>query len=423
MSGEGPRHTVADVSHESGRLTFTARVGDREAEIWFTADGGATSDMGVLPSCLVPAMALGGTLELPVAISPRVMRTQLEFQAILRAWSQGWEHGAPLREVEVVAPTRRPPQAAGRVAAFFSNGVDSWSTLIEHEEITDLVFMHGFDLLLENEHHRALGPVVEERVREVADELGKTLHVVETNLRLFSDPLAGWENNFVSAMAAVAHFLSPRFERVYMASGLDHEAQVRVGLNRLISQLWSTEELEVVEDGGRFSRVERTARAAAHPLARRTLRVCWENPGGAYNCGSCRKCLMTMITLEALGMLDRVETFPDELPLESLAAIEVNQHATLSLWEDVLDEVRAAGREDLEAAIEPRVQEAKPILGLPADHRGRSRPGPPPVRPGPRQDQDDGSRPLTLDGVLSSRSWRLTKPLRSAGAWARRLRR
>jgi hypothetical protein len=43
------------------------------------------------------------------------------------------------------------------------------------------------------------------------------------------------------------------------------------------------------------------------------LRVCWKNPGGAYNCGRCDKCLRTMINLEAAGALTRCATFTEPL--------------------------------------------------------------------------------------------------------------
>jgi hypothetical protein len=52
------------------------------------------------------------------------------------------------------------------------------------------------------------------------------------------------------------------------------------------------------------------------------LRVCLENTDGAYNCGRCIKCLLTMTTLEALGILDKVETFDVPLSLDLLASID-----------------------------------------------------------------------------------------------------
>ena len=51
--------------------------------------------------------------------------------------------------------------------------------------------------------------------------------------------------------------------RVLIAGDSDYEVQVTHGANRLVDQLWSTENLEIVDDGGRFSRVERVRRIAA----------------------------------------------------------------------------------------------------------------------------------------------------------------
>jgi len=41
----------------------------------------------------------------------------------------------------------------------------------------------------------------------------------------------------------------------------------------------------------------------------------------AGNCGRCRKCSLTMVTLDALGVLDRCPTFPQGLDLERIGRI------------------------------------------------------------------------------------------------------
>ncbi len=422
------RHEVTDLHCSPGELSFRAQIGELDERVWLRAAGGetATGADPVLAACLMPAMSVGGSLVLPGSLSPRLLRTQREYQAVQRAWSLEWEFQEhPFKEVEVVATARppEPPRKPGRVAAFFSGGVDSWSTLLDSPEITDLIFVRGIDLLPGSAQHKKLAPQVEERAREVADGLGLTLHLVDTNLRQLSDPLVRWEAYFGCACMAVAHFLAPRFERILIAGAMDHEVDEPMGVARLIDHLWSTEQLEIVDDGGHYSRVERTRRIADHPLVKRTLRVCWENRGGAYNCGRCRKCLMTMITLEAFGARSGIETFPPDLDLKDVAAIEIKQVVLLTLWEDVLDAVRAEGRADLEPAVEETVERAKRGLGLPASYRRRHLPGPPPLSgnsaPDPTSDGDSAAR---LAEVLESRSWRMTAPVRRAGAAMRRLR-
>jgi hypothetical protein len=103
-----------------------------------------------------------------------------------------------------------------------------------------------------------------------------------------------------------------------------------------------------------------------------------ENPDGATGCGRCGDCLITMVTLEALGLREGIETLPAELDLDAVAALELEQATTRALWEDVLDATRAAGRPDLERAVEGPLQRASGDQGPRLDLRRRrgSRPAP-----------------------------------------------
>ena len=345
--GQRSTFEIADLSLEPGELSFEASYDGHSQRVWMRADVDSTPPAdAALAACLMPAMASGaGLLSLMGSVSPRFLRNQREFQAIQRSWSRGWEFaGSPLAEVEVRAPTRRPSARAGsgRVAAFFSGGVDSWATLQENPEITDLIFVRGFDLRPGVRDQEELAGEVEARLREAAEALGLPLHLVSTNLRELSDPLLGWETVFGSALAAVALFFEPLFERVLIASDQDHEVQPAEGTARMVDHLFSTERQEIVDAGGRHNREERIRLIVANPLVQRTLRVCWENPDGAYNCGRCRKCLATMLSLEAIGAREAIGTFPAELDLGEIASVEISRPILLSFWEDLLDTVRAA---------------------------------------------------------------------------------
>jgi hypothetical protein len=374
-------HEISNLRTVPGELSFDAGIGERTTSVWMRTDSPVTPNAdAALAAAAMPAMRQGGRLRMSDPVSPRMLRGQREFQAIQRAWSLDWPFTEPLEEVEVSAPTREPGPVVpkGRVAAFFSGGVDSWGTILDNPDLTDLIFVRGFDLAHEGPH-AALADEVEVRLREAAGELGMELHVVTTNLRELSDPYLPWDVYFGCADVAVALFLAPLFDRVLIAGDSDYEVQVRFGANHLVDQLWSTEELEIVDDGGRFSRMQRLERLVENPVACASLRVCWENPDRTYNCGRCRKCLMTLIALEAIGARERVTSFPPKLNLDSkvLGEISIDHVVSLALWEDVLDAVRAAGRDDLETAVLPVIAKAKAGLGLPRDFRRRHLPGPP----------------------------------------------
>ncbi|HET8954483.1 MAG TPA: polysaccharide pyruvyl transferase family protein [Solirubrobacterales bacterium] len=376
-------HEIANLRTAPGELSFDARIGERTTNVWMrTASPATPSADAALAAVTMPAMRHGGRLRMTDPVSPRLLRGQREFQAIQRIWSHDWIGGIALEEVEVEAPTRDPEPggATGRVAAFFSGGVDSWDTVLENPDLTDLIFVRGFDLAYAGPHTR-LADQVEERLREAAGDLGLPLHVVTTNLREMGDPHLPWGIYYGSAGAAIAHFLAPLFDRVLMATPADYEVQGRWGTNWMVNVLMSAEGVEIADHGGHRSRIERLERLTEDPVACRSLRVCWENPDGAYNCGRCQKCLATLIALEAIGARGRVTSFPAELELgpAELARVRIGDSIVLSFWEDLLDVARRSGRGDLEAAIAPVVTTGRATLGRNRDQRQRRGPGPPPT--------------------------------------------
>ncbi|HEU4599906.1 MAG TPA: hypothetical protein VFS26_09170, partial [Solirubrobacterales bacterium] len=370
------RHRITDLRTASGELSFEARLaGSEPRRVWFRTDSDLMPNAdAALATCAMPAMRSGGVLELPNPVSARMLRTQREFQAIQSAWSLEWEFGdPPLRPVAVEAPTREPvpEEPKGRVGAFFSGGVDSFATILENPDVTDLIFVRGLDILPTLPQQEGLADRVEERLREAACELGMPLHTVETNLRELTDPLVRWETYFGCALAAAALFLQPLFDRVLIAADTDYEVQGKVGSAWLVDQLWSTEQLEIVDDGGRLSRMEKVARIAEHPVVRRTLRVCWHNLGGAYNCGRCRKCLLTMAALDIVGALGKVETFPAEIDIDNFETKGISQLVQVTLWEEMLTALQGTGKPELEQTAARIVSEGKTALGLPQTHRQR----------------------------------------------------
>jgi|GEM_PF-559949 len=393
-------HEITNLRTAPGELSFDARIGERTTNVWMRTESPVTPGVdAALAAVAMPAMRYGGRLRTSDPVSPRMLRGQREFQAIQRAWSFDWIAPEPLQEVEVVAPTRQPNSSPStdRVAAFFSGGVDSWATVLGNPDVTDLIFVRGFDLAWEGPHAR-LADEVEGHLRVAANDLGLPLHVVTTNLRAMSDPHVGWGLYYGNAAAAVALFLAPIFDRVLISTAADYEVQGHWGANWMVDALWSTEDLEIVDHGGFHSRIERLERVLESAAACRSLRVCWQNPDSAYNCGRCSKCLNTMIALETLGARERVTSFPAELDLdpEQLGGVTIVDSIVLSFWEDLLDKIRASGRADLEAAVAPVVAKGRSGLGMTRDQRQRRVPGPSATGGSPRLFPATAGRPALL---------------------------
>src|SRR4051794_23879109 len=137
-------HAITDLRAAPGELSFTARIGSGEQRVWFRTDAPITPTAdAALVAALLPAMRHGGELSIDAPISPRLLRGQWEHQGLQRAWSRTWEWSEPaLEEVVVRAPLRDvAADAPGTgIGALFSGGVDSWSTVLDHPELTHLIF-------------------------------------------------------------------------------------------------------------------------------------------------------------------------------------------------------------------------------------------------------------------------------------------
>jgi hypothetical protein len=334
-------------------LRSTIWLDGKSQDIWFRSDlpQSQVAD-GVEPFlsvCLLPAMRTGRNLKTDAPVSPLFMDHQRLIQNQFRAWD------STLQVIEVQAPLRALDVASeGRpTATFFSGGVDSFHTTLTHRaEIDDLIFVHGFDISIENSQ---LYRMAYERILRVADTLGKTLVRVETNLRAFTDALSEWGRyQHGPALGAVAQWLASRYRRIFIPGENfpDEPSAWFRGSQPRTDPFFSTERVTVVHDGYLPTRNRKIRAMIDEPCVRESLRVCWENPGGAYNCGRCSKCLRNMAVIRACGCLDRFITFPPELDLEALARVNLEPGEWRMLFEETLAQVARDRRDPaLEQAL------------------------------------------------------------------------
>jgi len=306
----------------------------------------------LLPMALPVAMRLGEPLSVESPVSPRLLRAADTIQDILACWGalEGMELGAPplFRRVPLTAQAAVPaPPAAGGTACFFTAGVDSFYSALKHrDELTALVYVRGFDVPFED---AALSETVMEGVRAAAASLGLPLVEVASDVRAFSDPLVPWEDYHGAALASVALLLSGRFRRVYLPATMTYATLLPLGSHPMVDPLWSSEHVEIAHDGAEATRRQKVAAIAGCEAARRWLRVCWENRGGAYNCGRCEKCVRTLVELRLAGVADRFESFPD-LRLDDVAAVPL-EYGGMG-WYTALQSAEQNGRDpDLTEAL------------------------------------------------------------------------
>ena len=415
-------------------LSSVIEVEGRRHDIYFRAPeralaGGADAFLAV---ALLPAMRVGAPLHIDGAVSRRILEHMPTFQGLMANWFHDFHEIAI--QAGIAAP---PPQAqpAG-VACFFSGGIDSFYTVLKHQaEITHLVFVHGFDILLGND---VLRSKISLALRQAASELGKPLLEVETNVRSLFDAYADWEYHVHgTALASVALALSG-FKKVYIASGHSYIRLVPMGSHPLITPLWSSEQMDLVHDGCEANRWEKFDRIAGQETVQRWLRVCWRNSEGSYNCGVCNKCLLVRALIRAGGMEERFSTFPPLLDLDELrlAARKPEYRLDLTHFLDHLD----VSHPDSDIAGILRAELARPLLaesGPPAGDSQAMMKYAAHIETELKSAQERtmrleiqlermkhkvALREAQLERLTNSRSWRLTAPLRQSVRLAGRMR-
>jgi hypothetical protein len=340
-----------DLSSVADEVRGTIDVDGEPFEMWFRVSGATAIDSPeAFTVAAVPvAMARGLAVEAPGPLSGEFARGLAAWQTVLATW-----YPDRLAPVEVRARERRPKKAASGVASFFTGGVDSFFTALRHLPRLDaLVFVHGFDVPLEELPD--LRREVSAGLRTAAEELGKPLVEVETNLHDFSDRFESpWGTTFHgAALAAVAHVLSPSFREVLIGGTHTYADLFPWGSHPVADPLLSSDRVRLVHDGADADRVEKTIAVAGSDVALRHLRVCWENRDGTYNCGQCRKCLRTQIALRIAGKLEACSTLPDRIDLDEVRSMPLGDVNTIARHAELVHHLRALGTEpELLAACE-----------------------------------------------------------------------
>lgn len=332
---------------ERTTISSSIRLPDGEFEMFFRGPAGVlaahTADAFVA-AMLTTAMQRGEALIVDGTVSGALLENLRSIQEIFCCWRPSFSMVEVRAAVAAPVSDGRPPSGA---AAFFSGGVDSFHTVTRHrEEISALVLVHGFDMPLEQVALRAR---VSESLGRSAHRLGLPFVEVETNSRELTDRYVSWlHEQFGPALCSVGALLSRVASRVLIPSSSTYDYLEPFASHPILDHLWSTDRVRMIHDGAAFNRARKVAELADHAVAMDSLRVCWRNPDGAYNCGRCEKCLRTIANLLACGALSRCATF-DAADRAGLRTLSIDGPISLHFVEENVRALRVSGA-DPEAA-------------------------------------------------------------------------
>lgn len=330
-------------TRHGSRIDYDLQLAELRYRVYFDcAHVELTTDCeSTLAMLALGAMSLRRELQVVGPISPRYLDNQRQLMQVFGGWFERY------RPVPIVASTLRegcPAKAGtGRVGCFFTGGVDSFYTFLKHrDEITDLVFVHGYDVDLDDRMRREQ---VSAMGRALEQACGVRFIELETNaIRLFRDFGRWGAHAHGYGLGSAARHLAGYLRRIYIPSSFATAELMPWASHPLTDPLFSDERLEVIHDGCEAGRVDKIRALAGDPLALEHLRVCWERVEGRYNCGRCEKCLRTMTSLQALGVLGQCATFPAQVESRQVRELVIHDPSLATFAHDNLRLLQACGQ-------------------------------------------------------------------------------
>ncbi len=307
-------------SHQAPTMiNYGIDLGDRSYEI-FIRSPDLQPQPGLeaaLPLVLLAAMRLRRPIHVQGALSYTFLDGVKNFMSF---YQTNYQH---FSAVEITADSYY--KAGGnnnqRKAAFFSGGVDSFFTLMKaRQELTDLICIYGFDMSLKD---TARWEKVRKMGGAVSTGVGVHFIEVESNMGKIIKDFGSWlQHGHGLALASVARALGGAIGEVRIPGTFSLSEQKPWGSSASTDPLFSDERVMIVHDACGASRADKVVALANEPLALEYLRVCGGRPlDGMYNCCRCEKCLRTMVSLYAVGVLDKAVAFPLPLSPELVAKV------------------------------------------------------------------------------------------------------
>jgi hypothetical protein len=336
--GARPRARLDPPAVADGEVRVRLNLGEEVREAAFASRHAqlAENPDAAFVAALPVAMGLASSLTLPAGVSPGLMENAATIQDVLAGWNQH------LQRVELNGePGPRPPAPTSqRTAAFFTCGVDSFYSLLKRrDEIDAVVYTHGLDLLRDDPKR----DLVSAAIQGAAGELGLPAIELETDVRLFSDPVCDWERIYTSAaLATVGHLLADSFDRILIPATHSYRDLHPTGSHPLLDPLYSSDRLRI-EHVDAVTRVAKLEYLVDSELAMRSLRVCFQPGVDGLNCGECAKCVRTMVGLRAIAAAGRCKTLPGDFSLREMSSGKVRSRRSLTYVKENLAAVEARG--------------------------------------------------------------------------------
>jgi hypothetical protein len=232
----------------------------------------------------------------------------------------------------------------------FSGGIDACYTAWRHhrgdmghrqQNLKAGIFCQGFlDTPLEDE---LLFKTSVESNRCILESIGMELIPLRTNAREMP-----WMSNLAHGptIGACLQLFAGRFNIGLVANSVTYnELDFIHGTTPACDPLMSSRGMKILDDGGEAERYDKIAALAAWPEALDNLRICNRPHGQIKNCGTCEKCIRTILSFRlATGLLPAC--FDRDPSDRQIRKTRIHHPIQLRILQDIVDEARRRGQQD-----------------------------------------------------------------------------
>lgn len=339
---------IRDITYTTNKIesVLSAEInlrGQKNKRLFFEIDSKWANYIGkdagpFLAALLLPCMKNGENIEVDGEVSEKLLSAIRRVSHLCVGWNIGYKQ----INIEVAGKTVDTRNTKNR-AVFFSGGVDSFYTYLHVNKKTPIktwLFVHGFDIRLDD---TVLYGNVSRILKVIAKKEKVSFIEIRTNLREFTDPLLDWDYAHGGALASVALALRHGLSTVFFSGGMEEGAIRPYGLHPDLDPLWSTDTLEIKHIGSKIRRIDKVRFISRFKIIQNSLRVCWRNTGGKYNCCKCEKCLRTMLSLYNANILEKCKTFPDPIDLVALSKVHILKNQ-IRYYQENVDALAVSGK-------------------------------------------------------------------------------
>lgn len=365
---------------DDGELFFVESDVDFETQarsqrVFFAVPSTQAAWLSVRPDAFMLGAAMAAMwageprLKIEAAVDPQLAQ---RLSMAMRLTARWWD-----KRVKPVRIEALPPPAAAAAASqdkqtgiFLSGGIDSLAALVWNVQqyplghprrVSVAFFVYGFDVGDPNKPGREdIFELARKELDNLCRSLGVELVPVWVNFRSLGADWRLYENwQFASLLAAIAHAAGHRLSQIIIASDNVIEYVQRHGSHPWLNSYYSSDTLRLsTGDSEQFTRLQRVRIVVEHGQSFKALRVCFamdKIPQGKLNCGTCSKCVRTMLELVACGAPQAaVSAFSARgVTLDLLKkSTRIDYRQFVEYYEELPGPLHAVGRSDLARTVQ-----------------------------------------------------------------------